>query len=369
MRVIGSAFGFLGRLLRGFGSIIWRFMVIFSFIVNIILVGVIVVLGVFIFNIKNDVADPLLKGLHSSFVGLDQATIDWTIPVRDSVNATFTLPLQQNTVVVLTDDVPLTVTADISGPVSINNATVALTLPEGTNLPVALNLSVPVDEVIPVNLDVRAVIPLSETQLHDPFQNLRYTFEPIILALDNLPNDVPEAITFGNQVLLGNPAELIFDPAGSPYLDQPWGGFSRTAGIGYGLLGENQALNLRGEPLTAQAAGQGGPSVVNTGLVVPGGIPFLDQFVRPELYANDSSPAAINATAEEQLAALQVPEGSYNGEVNTLGPPAPPTPTPVTVPPQAAEGDDGATVGGPNAPSGELVPGTPQPLFPEDGEG
>jgi len=357
----------LGRLLRGFGSIIWRFMVIFSFIVNIILVGVIVVLGVFIFNIKNDVADPLLKGLHSSFVGLDQATIDWTIPVRDSVDATFDLPLAQNTVVVLTEDVPLTVSANISGPVSITNATVALTLPEGTNLPVALDLIVPVDEQIPVNLDVRAVIPLSETQLHDPFQNLRYTFEPIILALDNLPNDVPEAITFGNQVLLGNPAEQIFDLEGSQYLEQPWGGFSRTAGVGYGLLGENQALNQRGEPLTAQSAGQpGAPTVVNTGIVAPGGIPFLDRFVRPELYAGDGSPQTVNENAQQQLDALGVPAGSYNGAVDTLNP--------VTQPPQSATTGDGtgATVGGPNDPAsapGEIVPGTPQPLFPEDGEG
>ncbi len=368
MRVIGSAFGFLGRLLRGFGSIIWRFMVIFSFIVNIILVGVIVVLGVFIFNIKNDVADPLLKGLHSSFVGLDEATIDWTIPVRDSVDATFDLPLSQNTVVVLTEDVPLTVSADISGPVSITNATVALTLPEGTNLPVALDLIVPVDEVIPVNLDVRAVIPLEETQLHDPFHNLRYTFEPIILALDNLPNDVPEAITFGNQVLLGNPADLIFDEGGSPYLQQPWGGFSRTAGVGYDLLPDNQALNQSGEALAAQSAGQGGPNVVNTGIVVPGGIPFLDQFVRPELYANDGSPQAVNENAQQQLGALGVPEGSYTGDVGAIGPP-PPTADPA----QSASGEDGSgeTVGGPNdtgAPSGEIVPGTPQPLFPEDEE-
>ena len=55
MRAIGKFFGALGRFL-------WRFMVVFSFIVNIILVGVILILGVLIFNIKNDVADPLLEG-------------------------------------------------------------------------------------------------------------------------------------------------------------------------------------------------------------------------------------------------------------------------------------------------------------------
>ena len=58
---------------------------IFSFIVNIILVCVLLVLGLLIFQIKNNIADPLVGGLHGSFVGLDEATIDWTIPVRDTI--------------------------------------------------------------------------------------------------------------------------------------------------------------------------------------------------------------------------------------------------------------------------------------------
>jgi hypothetical protein len=66
-RAIGDAFGFLWRLLKAFGKIIWGFMVIFSFVVNLVLLAVVAILGVYIFNIKNDVADPLLKGLHSSF--------------------------------------------------------------------------------------------------------------------------------------------------------------------------------------------------------------------------------------------------------------------------------------------------------------
>ncbi|HRF93941.1 MAG TPA: hypothetical protein PLZ51_02040, partial [Aggregatilineales bacterium] len=72
-------------MLRAIGLFIWRFMVIFSFIVNIILVLVLVVAGLFIFHIKAQVAQPLVAGLHSSFVGLDNATIDWTIPVRDTI--------------------------------------------------------------------------------------------------------------------------------------------------------------------------------------------------------------------------------------------------------------------------------------------
>ena len=348
-RALGDVFGFFGR-------VIWGFMVVFSFIVNIVLVAVIAVLGLLLFNIKNDVADPLLKGLHSSFVGLDQATIDWTIPVRDSVDATFDLPLAQDTVVVLTADVPLTVSADISGPVSINNATVALTLPEGLNLPVALDLIVPVDEEIPVNLDVRAVIPLSDTQLHDPFENLRLTFEPIILALDNLPNDFGEAFVFGNSIVAQQPVNL-FDEAGSQYVQSPWIGFSRTAGVGYELLAESRQMNQAADP-SLFASGTD-LNVFLTGIVPKGGIPALDVPVRPDLYDGDASPDQANAAAQTVLDSFNIPSESYNGDFADLQM----TPAANASVPTDGTTTDTTAIGGPVDSGGELVPGTPQPAF------
>ena len=291
-----------------------------------------------------------LKGLHSSFVGLDEATIDWTIPVRDSVQAQFTLPLEQETQVVLTDDVPLTVNANISGPVSIVGARVALTLPEGTVLPVALDLDVPVDEEIPVNLDVRAVIPLEETQLHDPFQNLRYTFEPIILALDNLPDNFGEASSFGRQLLSGQPPNL-FEP--SPYIQDPWAGFSRTSGLRYDLLAESSRLNTPGEPATVQNAAPGDvPTVLLTGVVPEGGIPALDAQVRQQLYRDGASPSMITEQARQQLEALGIPADAYTGNLEGL----------------LGAGAEAQTTDGVNSPSqpqpGELRPDSPpQPIF------
>ena len=46
---------------------------------------VLLVLVVLIFQIKNGIAEPLIDGLHSSFVGLDKATIDRMITVRDQI--------------------------------------------------------------------------------------------------------------------------------------------------------------------------------------------------------------------------------------------------------------------------------------------
>jgi hypothetical protein len=155
------------RILRTIGKLFWRFMVIFSFIVNLILVVVLLVLGLLIFDIKNNIAQPLVGGLHSSFVGLDKRRLTGR-SVRDTIPVVLNIPLETDTTVVLNAPVPLTVNAliDLPGINAYNvNARVELELPQGLALPVKLDLDVPVDAQLDVSLDVRAVIPLKETQL------------------------------------------------------------------------------------------------------------------------------------------------------------------------------------------------------------
>jgi hypothetical protein len=291
------------RALRAFGRFFWRFMVIFSFIVNVVLVVVVLLLVVFIFQIKNEVAQPLVSGLHSSFVGLDDATIDWTIPVRDEIPVVLDIPLQQNTTVTLTGPVPLSVNATIfrqgvdilGGPVTVN-----LQLPAGLDLPVELDLMVPVDQPLPVSLDVRAVIPLQETQLHDVAQNLRLQLEPLAFALHNLPNDFGEAAEMVGDVLEGNAPNLLA-VEGCDYCQQPWSGYSRTAGLGYNYFDE--PIPEANRPVT-------------TGIVVDGGIPFLDAQVRPLLYEGDRTPQENNATAYQLMQQNDIPAYTFDGSVS-----------------------------------------------------
>jgi hypothetical protein len=273
---------------RGLRIFIWRFMVIFSFIVNIILVGVVVVLLLNLFVITRDIANPLVSGLHSSFIGLEKAQIDWTIPVRDTVPVQFTVPLQTETVVVLTAPVPLSATAQIV----LNNSTVttpvSLTLPVGLQLPVRLDLQVPIDHTLPIALDVRAVIPLEDTQLADVAGNLRLLFEPLAFSLNNLPVDWGGAIQLAADVLSGKEVNLITDP--TAYSASPWPGYSRTAGETYAFDFENQRLNQVGI----------GP-VQPTGIVMEGGIQWLDMQLpdRAYLYLEGCDPRAFNAQAAE----------------------------------------------------------------------
>jgi len=300
-------------MLRALGKFIWRFMVIFSFIVNLVLIIVLLALGVFIFEIKNNVADPLVQGLHRTAVGLDNATIDWTIPVRDSLFVDLQVPINQDTIlstvteyngapvqpiagetlVTLTRDVPLTITnALIQSPdLTLRNATVNISLPAGTSLPVSLNLEVGLQTDIPVSLDVRAVIPVAETQLTDPIQTLQLLFEPLALGLHNLPSDFNQAGGMIQRVLDGQPINLLSTDGTGGINDQPyvgWYGYSVTAGENYALANS---------PAPAD-------SIPSQTFIVPlGGIPALDAELdsRRELYLNGSTPLELNQSLRDML--------------------------------------------------------------------
>ncbi len=303
--------------MRRLGRYFWRFMVIFSFIVNIVLLVVVAVLLLTLFDIKRNIAQPLVGGLYSAFVGLEDATIDWTIPVRANIPVNLDIPLKQNTIVTLTQAVPLTVIAQISAPaLQLSNARVQLELPVGLQLPVSLDLNVVVDDTLPVSLDVRAVIPLQETQLYDVAQSLQLLFEPLAVGLYNLPEDWNGAFGLVGDVM-GGRANLL---APNAYSVQPWPGFSRSAGYNY-------PLELMTAPIPSDNL------AVNTGILPLGGIPLLDQQVRPDLYLNGMGPLELNAQAAAQSG---VPATYYDGTypdfrraVLTQAPLMTPTPTPL----------------------------------------
>lgn len=183
--------------IRRFGRAFYNFAVFFSFIMNFVLVLVLIVVVQQIFMIKNGIAEPLIDGLHGSFVGLNDAVIVTEIPVNDSIPIDFTLTVEDNTVVTLTEDVVINnvpAVFYISGGGGTITGAVNITLPEGAQLPVSLKLLVPVQQTIPIAINVPVNIPLQNTELSPAFQELRLLFEPFVRALDNLPgnwNDVP----------------------------------------------------------------------------------------------------------------------------------------------------------------------------------
>lgn len=299
---------------------IWRFLVIASILFNFVLLILVLALGILIFDIKQNIAQPLVEGLHSSFVGLDRATIDWTIPVRDDLPVSLTVPINAGTItssvapppgqpviagetlVRLTRPVPISIPNAFiqSNDLTLRNARVDITLPAGTVLPVALDMEVGLETTIPVSLDVRAVIPLSQTQLHDPFQNLRLLFEPFARGLQALPNDFPGAIRYAGDVVTGNNENLLYIE--TDYVLRPWPGFSRTAGLNYDLY---------------DVAFPDGNVPVQTGIVPVGGIPGLDSQLRPEVY-DAGGPANINEAAYAEMVELGIAPFYFDGSFSEI---------------------------------------------------
>lgn len=171
----------------------WRafknFAILFSFVVNLVLLLILFLSLPLLIPGLNSIAKPLVGGLSDSFVQMGQARIERTITVDDQLPVSFTLPLQQNTSVVLVEPVPMTVPAtfNLPGGGGTINGVVSLQLPAGTSLPVALDMQVPVSNTIPVKLDVAVDIPLQETDLGTPFNNLQGLFIPLDQLLGGLP--------------------------------------------------------------------------------------------------------------------------------------------------------------------------------------
>ncbi len=175
----------------------WTITSLLSLTINIILILVLFSLGNQLFNLKVLVQKQLLAGLYENFILMDQAHIKTTIPVSAEVPAKFTLPLKTNTVVVLTEDTVLENAQVVSlqtGGLAIYNAPATIKLAVGTRLPVALDLTVPVDQMIPVKLNVEVDIPLSETELHKPFAGLQEVIRPYYKLMNDLPNSWDEVL-------------------------------------------------------------------------------------------------------------------------------------------------------------------------------
>ncbi len=157
----------------------WTVASALSFIVNIILIIVLILLGRELFGIKHLVGDGLLGGLYQNFILMDKAHIVYNIPVQDQVPVNFSLTISQDTVVTLTEPTRISgaQVALTSGGVNIN-APANIVLPAGTILPVHLNLTVPVNTTIPIKINVPVDIPLDQTDLHTPFIGLQNVVRP-----------------------------------------------------------------------------------------------------------------------------------------------------------------------------------------------
>ncbi len=174
---------------RNFWEAFKNFAIVFSFIVNFILVLVLIIAPFPTLVITDQFAKPLLKDLDDAFAALGKTVINADVPLNQTMPIEFDLPLKQDTVVVLTEPVPLQANATffLPGGGGAINGTVSLDLPTGLTLPVNLDLMVPVSATIPVVLNVPVKINLDEAGMGPAIEQLRSVFSPISDMLDQLP--------------------------------------------------------------------------------------------------------------------------------------------------------------------------------------
>lgn len=174
----------------------WTITGVFSLINSVVLLVLLILLGKNLLPLINFINQDLVGGLYTSFVAMDNAHIQTTIPINMEVPAQFDLQLDTYTDVVLSEDVYIqgAVVNLSTGGLTIQSAPTNITLPKGTNLPVHLVLTVPVDEKIPVAMDVEVDIPIKDTQLHDPFVSLQETILPYYMMLYYMPDSLKEAL-------------------------------------------------------------------------------------------------------------------------------------------------------------------------------
>jgi hypothetical protein len=185
----GSGFGPLWNAFKNIA-------IVFSFVVNIILVIVLLLAPEPVFMAKSQVAEPLLLDLDSAFAALGETRIESTVYITDTMPVVFDLPLNQTTQVVLVEPVPISAPATFVWPAGGGaiHGTVQLVLPQGLALPVSLNLMVPVSTTVPVVMQVPVEIPLAEAGMAPAIEQLRAVFSPLSSTLQGLPDSTEELL-------------------------------------------------------------------------------------------------------------------------------------------------------------------------------
>lgn len=162
----------------------WTIASLMSITVNIILIVILLIVFQMLGTIQLTAGDQisgLLGGLYSNFVKMDQASIQTTIHVEKDIPVNFNLNVSGPTNVTLSQSVTIdgALVTVATGGLNIVNARATIVLPQGTLLPINIeSLAVPVNQSVKAVLDVPVDIPLSRTQLHDPFVGLQKVVEP-----------------------------------------------------------------------------------------------------------------------------------------------------------------------------------------------
>jgi len=170
-----------------------------ALLVDSILIAVVIILLLYVRRLNVQVSELMkltdmpvttMSRLYNSFEDMNNAHIVTTIPFDTEIPVQFDLQINQQTEVVLSQDIRINgahVTMSTGG-LEISSAA-NIILPAGTRLPIMLALTVLVDKKVPVSLQVPVDIVLSQTDLGAAFTGLMDALEPLYCMLEPLATD------------------------------------------------------------------------------------------------------------------------------------------------------------------------------------
>lgn len=187
------------RPLSGCLPAFWTIASLISMVINVVLIALVLILfdmvGV-LQQTANDQVSSLMGGLYQNFEKMERATITRTIPVDANIPLNITVPVETTTRITLASDtvIPNAHVFISEGGITIN-APARVTLPANTALNVNIErFDLPVQNTIPVHLEVPVSIPLRETELNEPFVGLQNVIEPWYCLVE------PNANVMGEQI-------------------------------------------------------------------------------------------------------------------------------------------------------------------------
>lgn len=168
---------------------LWKAMILTSFILNIVLIAVVIFLIGFGIRWRNEILGTTFAAqgfarenvveLRDVVQKLQEAHIITTIPLDQQLplkDKGVVVPVDQVTTVTLQEPVPLNLAGadiDLGAGNRLRAQNIALVLPQGTPLTIALKMNIPLDNVtIPIKLDVPVDIAMKDTELAPQFRRL-----------------------------------------------------------------------------------------------------------------------------------------------------------------------------------------------------
>jgi hypothetical protein len=131
------------------------------------------------------IGSDLLGGLYANFEKMDRATVRTDISVVDEIPLDISVPVQTTTQITLAEAAVIPNARVVINTGSVNiNSNASVTLPAGTPLTVNLNFNLPVQDSFPIDLVVPIEIPMSSTELHEPFSGLQDVVRPLYCLVE-----------------------------------------------------------------------------------------------------------------------------------------------------------------------------------------